>query len=60
VLLISGAADNPTFSLPDGSPPTATDLAALDDIWHAVKDVLDFAVDLFEPLAQLFGVDTEI
>jgi hypothetical protein len=60
VLLISGAADNPTFSLPDGSPPTAADLAALGDIWQAVQDVLEFTADLLQPLAELFGVDVEI
>ncbi|MFQ5690123.1 MAG: hypothetical protein ACE5HQ_07615 [Gemmatimonadota bacterium] len=57
VVQIGGSPDAPSFTRTDGAPLSEGDIQALQDIFGAVDGVLNFADDLFGPLAELFGID---
>lgn len=51
VLNISGTSDNPSFSKPDGSALTQSDITALQNIWNSASELLTFVAGLFGPAA---------
>lgn len=55
VVLISGAAENPTFTGPNGQALTAAEVAALGSIWDATEQLLAFVEGIFSPFG---GEDT--
>jgi hypothetical protein len=49
VMNLSGTTDNPSFTKPDGSALTQSDVTALQNIWSSVSDLFTIVGDLFGP-----------
>jgi len=49
VVNISGTGDSPTFTKPDGSAVSQSDLTALQSVWNGVGNLFDFVGQLFGP-----------